>query len=314
MTAPFTGDMKSILDATKSTLLSYRGVPDGAFLKNVTTFKLGILSPMTVFPAISILPDYDQIVRWYTGRKALMQRGFTLGVYVKGMKSQECEEQANLLAEQIADLLMKAKQLKNKGSGFAQGFDLKLENLNLNTMSDIPIASATLNFSVLGEMQFPRSADESKSPLFNKTIDDLNKAILKQLTYKAKADLEGLASIVHGSIDDSIVFNFPSILMKELDEAIDNRVYAGANKKVPSYIFNVCVKRVPDERLVYKLMQLTDGLRNVLIESDRWGGLAVTSNVGRIEYLSENLKGSPIYVAQIPYTVETLRKTTFIGE
>ena len=313
MPADYFSNMKAILTGLKTSVLNYRQTLEGGKLQDIKTFKVGVLSPMTVFPALAILPESEELLRWYSGNQAVVQRSFSVEVFEKSIDIAKAQERAVELIELVAELYQQDFTLKNQDSQTLQVFDLNISSISFNVVEGIQetIGAAKMSVTVKGRESLNLETERAGVLVNDPTTVSIRNAILDRLTLARTDGLQNVADIVNGASSDSIIKGFPSILVSPTSQTII-RKEAGRDRNTHSFIVDVVERMVPHDKVLLNLIDTVEAVKKLFHRYATWENRCITSNTKSVQYDLAEAENGYLYLARLNYQTESIRNTVFV--
>lgn len=312
MPADYFADMESILKAMNSTIKVRRGQSTFKQLQAVKTFKVGVLAPATVFPAIALLPESERVMKWYSGNQALVERVFSVECFTKGTDFSRMRDLATAILETCLDLYKQDFTLSSiETGGYKKAFNIEIGSIEYDRIegerSPILISRATVSF--LNKEEIDISPEVAGTLINDPSMDSISDEIKRRLFILRKDKLQGVKYIYVDPPEISL--KFPAIRIKQ-EIGSEEKYEAGRNRVKKKFTISVLSKMIPKSSAIYTVMYLVEQVKYVLHKYATWGDRCITSNILGIDYALEEGTSGYLYSARIDYETESIRNSVFI--
>jgi len=307
----FYGTSRSILTSMKTLILENR-MSQSEELRRIVTLQLGVFSPVTVFPAVAIVPLSKTVVSWYSEHTTRVKRVYSLEAFCRGTDSDSTRKNANEILLAVVDLFKHSRTFDVRDGGGKQTYSIDVDLVRLNQTDEGGVVSkATAQITTIGREQLVTSRDVTSSLEDDPSVELLSDRIVNRLS--VELPVGKVAYVGKGSEMQKVVMKFPAVLVHAEEES-ESKFETGRDRKKVSYTISVWMKMVPSGDVLLSLVDLADCVETVLIRNASWSGRAVDSQVTNEEFFGGDAGEGVGYMYEVRFTyvVEVARLVSFI--
>jgi hypothetical protein len=289
--------MNDLLTAIKYNILLYQ---NSTLVKN-KTYKKGVLPPIPVFPAITIIPENETLFGFQSGKEYKVNRRIRLDVYGFGRNlgstHLNCVELANALKD-IANIKYKwtsegdAAQCYNTSIDseiFGEPYPYKNRFLQKCSLTINCFSGETLPTQDLADTPVEEAADDFLTTLYDKI-----------LTYKTTTFVK-IKSFAKGVTPP--FSTYPALVVSENAET-PTHYEAGRDKLERDFEIFIYHKLLDKEGILTRVISEVENAKTVILTNPKWDGTAVWSRITGIDYGVFSNENSYLYAAAIGFRVD----------
>jgi len=281
-----------LLYQLKKILLHYQK----STLSGVRTFKLGVLPPQPIFPAINIMPEEETYQYNYNGGKYEVLRSFLFEIYARHDSPAHAMETARDLVGFIKEILKinqtldgVAVDLEFHPRIFEELISFHGKYLQIGT---IPIRVLSYEFLPINRVQEDRIVSTTSSELINEIFQTLLNCKLKS----GQFSLRNVAQFEKSRIPP--IPKFPAITVTEpqLDQ---NRTYTGLDAGNRDFEVSIYTRLLDKDALLTDNLKILEVVKDVLQLHHRFGGRCIHSWVDSVQFLRQTLDIGSVYTTTL---------------
>lgn len=313
MAADYFANNAEILRAMRSTFKFHRKQGKRKPLNSVKTIKVGVLAPITTFPAVVFLPQSERVVKWFSGNRATVERVYSVEVYSRNMDFDKGREQATMIMDNVVDVFQRDFTLASEDTGQVKQtyrIDLAPTSLAVDVEDRVPLTIVSVPVTFSSKEEINTVPDVAGSLVDNPTTESLVDTMLAQLGADRAVRLNGVRQILIAP--SQLPTKFPAILISALGEETD-KYEGGRNRIAHSFAFSVMYPMIPKEQALFTVMHLVEQLKWTLHTHSTWGNRCITSDITGIDYMRSGSEGAYLYEARVDYITQSVRVTEFGG-
>ncbi len=297
--------MWDLLTSLKKITMSYGNGQIGSTLTPFKTFKRGILSPNTVFPAIAFLPLGETITKIYSGGKYSIKRDVNVTIVTKSAIARDSLEQAMDLSNKWKNIFRDTTYPNNfllaDDSSRPTTYDYSIGQITYGEVEDNQKASllqeVTIPVSFWSREYFP--TEEIATTLSEESSKDAGIRIFEGLTeYSTLSNVKFFYKTTMPPIpvDRGIVITVMP------DQETHEWIETGHSNITRNIDIFVWTKASPFEEMLEMNLITMERVKDYLQTNLQWGGYAKNSAIEGIRFglVEESL----LYNTQIDLRIE----------
>jgi len=275
-------------------------------LGKVTTFKVGPLSPLAVFPALVIMPDSGVITSRKSGNIVDVARQFTVYTFVKAGTIALARSILQPLIEETKEVFQTNFQMKDN-NGVPRAIHLHVGDSALEaveTPKDSLLWQGSQEFTFLSRDRIP--ADNG---VYTSVIETTGKALIAEIEAIFEA---GRMSELLGVNGEPLfhefqfwqtrpVTRFPSAMIVENGDTTTER-FTGRDQVSRRFNVSVLTRYSSEDKALLGMLDLADTVSGFIHGHRRMRGKASDTVVGTVSYNTAEGGNAYLFEALIPFT------------
>ena len=296
-------NMNNLLTTIKYNILLYQ---NSTLAKN-KTYKKGILPPIPVFPAITILPESEELFSFSSGNEYKVNRRIRFDIYGHGFDLGNVHTNCIELTNAIKDIINLKYKWTSEG-GSAQCYNTIIENevfgdpypyknrfLQKCSLTMNCFSGATLPNQELTDTPVEEQAEDFLTTVYNKVYS------YKPTTF---AKIQSFAKGVTPPFS-----TYPALVVSENTET-PTHYEAGRDKLERDFEIVIYHKLLDKEGILTRVIAEVENVKTVILTNPKWGGKAVWTTITNIDYGVFVDERSYLYSAFIGFRVDAKKVLT----
>lgn len=295
--------MSTLLTAIKYNILLYQ---NSTLAKNKTYIK-GILPPIPVFPAITILPENEDLFGFSSGKEYKTNRSIRFDIYGHGFNLGSTHLNCIELTTAIKDIINLKYKWTSEG-GSAQCYNTTIVNEILGDAYPYKnrfLQKCSLTMNCYSGATLP-TQDFADTPAEEAADDFLTSLYNKMYSYKGTT-LAKIQSFAKGVTPP--FSTYPALVVSENTET-PIHYEAGRDKLEREFEIVIYHKLLDKEGILTRVIEEIENVKTIILTNPKWDGKALWTRITSIDYGVFINEDTYLYAAFISFTVDAKKVLT----